>query len=289
MKFIKTGKLDPNILESKLDLQPFQGVQKVLLRLNCLLGLINDYYPNKLGEFVTNLQAELRKLIVEKQEEHEETINLLEDLSNLKDYPELAELVLQHYLQVLQIPENADWKKETMKVVQKNEFLSFLLPRYYNLLALIKTIGREEAVKLYRRYESKFLKNRGDPYLGDYIGAKEIFEGATQPTQNPGPWVMIRGITPNGKYFFRNENCMWIDVLADLPDKEMKYLICCYGDYQNANYRSGQSVVLTMEHSIALGDPYCSRVLHDTAADWDLRHPPKEFWDNLEYTELEKS
>ena len=30
------------------------------------------------------------------------------------------------------------------------------------------------------------------------------------------------------------------------------------------------------------GDPYCSRVLHDTRVDYDLRHPQKEFWDNFE-------
>jgi hypothetical protein len=39
---------------------------------------------------------------------------------------------------------------------------------------------------------------------------------------------------------------------------------------------------LTMEHTIAQGDQYCSRVLHDTRVDWNLKHPPKEFWDNIE-------
>ncbi|MCG3224149.1 MAG: hypothetical protein H7647_06760 [Candidatus Heimdallarchaeota archaeon] len=36
-----------------------------------------------------------------------------------------------------------------------------------------------------------------------------------------------------------------------------------------------------MEHTLMEGDPYCSRVLHDTRIDYDLRHPPKEFWDNF--------
>jgi len=34
-----------------------------------------------------------------------------------------------------------------------------------------------------------------------------------------------------------------------------------------------------MEHTIAQGDPYCSRV------DWNLAHPPKEFWDNMKASE----
>ncbi len=40
-----------------------------------------------------------------------------------------------------------------------------------------------------------------------------------------------------------------------------------------------------MEHTIAQGDPYCSRVIHDTRVDWNLAHPPKEFWDNMKASE----
>jgi hypothetical protein len=29
------------------------------------------------------------------------------------------------------------------------------------------------------------------------------------------------------------------------------------------------------------GDPYCSCIFHDTRIDWDLKHPPKEFWDSI--------
>jgi hypothetical protein len=78
-----------------------------------------------------------------------------------------------------------------------------------------------------------------------------------------------------------NENCLWIEALTDLDDSELKYLVCCYGDYQSAQHHYNQHIILTMEHTIAQGDPYCSRVLHDTREDWDLRHPQKEFWDNL--------
>ncbi|GAH04656.1 unnamed protein product, partial [marine sediment metagenome] len=56
--------------------------------------------------------------------------------------------------------------------------------------------------------------------------------------------------------------------------------VCCYGDYEKfKNYHD--SIILTMEHTIAQGDPYCSRVLHDTRVDWDLHHPPKSFWDSM--------
>ncbi|MHA2246357.1 MAG: hypothetical protein ACXADY_15560 [Candidatus Hodarchaeales archaeon] len=75
-------------------------------------------------------------------------------------------------------------------------------------------------------------------------------------------------------------NCTWVEALEEFPDSELKYLVCCYGDYEGVKMRD-ESLILTMEHTIAQGDPYCSRVVHDTRVDYDLRHPPKKFWDNL--------
>ena len=85
----------------------------------------------------------------------------------------------------------------------------------------------------------------------------------------------------DGKYAFRNDTCVFLNAIGDdLPDTELKYYVCCYGDYEKfKNYHD--SIILTMEHTIAQGDPYCSRVLHDTRVDWDLQHPPKSFWDSM--------
>jgi hypothetical protein len=86
-----------------------------------------------------------------------------------------------------------------------------------------------------------------------------------------------------GKYAFKNENCpTCADATTDLPDVEFKYLVCCYGDYAGFRAHLGEHIILTMEHTIIQGAPYCSRVLHDTRIDYDLRHPPTEFWDNFE-------
>jgi hypothetical protein len=97
---------------------------------------------------------------------------------------------------------------------------------------------------------------------------------------NPSEWVIVHGMIADGKYAFRNDNCFWVGSLDDLSDSEIKYYICCYGDYESAR-NNHESIVLTMEHTIAKGNPYCSRVMHDTRVDYDLRHPPKEFWDNM--------
>jgi hypothetical protein len=95
-------------------------------------------------------------------------------------------------------------------------------------------------------------------------------------------WEIVHAMIADGKYALRNDNCVFLTAIGDdLPDTELKYYVCCYGDYENFKIHH-DSVILTMEHTIAQGDPYCSRVMHDTRVDWDLRHPPKSFWDSME-------
>ncbi len=108
-----------------------------------------------------------------------------------------------------------------------------------------------------------------------------IFAKAIEPKDVPSDWEIVHGMAGDGKYAFRNDTCVFINAIGeDLPDLELKYYVCCYGDYEKfKNYHD--SIILTMEHTIAQGNPYCSRVLHDTRVDWDLRHPPKSFWDGM--------
>ena len=170
---------------------------------------------------------------------------------------------------------------DNVKVKQGDYFRSFLIPSYYYLLVLTETIGREEAIKLFKRYISHFLRDQKTLSYIDYTTLEDLFEKRKKASQSPSDWVIVIGLSSNDKYYFRNDNCLWIDVLEDLPDSELKYYICCYGDYQNANTYSNENTVLTMKHTIAQGDPYCSRVKHDTRYDWNLEHPDREFFDKL--------
>jgi hypothetical protein len=142
-------------------------------------------------------------------------------------------------------------------------------------------LGRNVAIKLYKRYTSYFYTQLGKPEKHNYVNLQQLYEKVSKQTSPPSDWVIVRGLMDNGKYFYLNENCLWVEALPDIKDKELMYLICCYGDYQNAQRYYNPHVILTMEHTIAQGNPYCSRVLHDTQEDWDLRHPEKAFWDKL--------
>ncbi|MFX0090179.1 MAG: L-2-amino-thiazoline-4-carboxylic acid hydrolase [Candidatus Hodarchaeota archaeon] len=283
MKIFRSGELMSNALEHEVEIQAYTFVKReALKRLNFILGFVADQKPSVITKYMKNLQNQYQKLV---QEDFIKKLGIrlkeiIDEFDYLQRNPELARLSLNFYLQNLQLPENIDWIKEKTNVVNKDYLHSFLLPRYYNLVALIETIGREEAIKLYKKYVTHFLIERRKTNESEFVDLETLFESRRKPQDKPSEWVIVHALLNEGKYAYRNDNCTWVGALEELPDAELKYLICCYGDYEGAKMRD-ESLILTMEHTIAQGDPYCSRVLHDTRVDYNLRHPPREFWDNL--------
>jgi hypothetical protein len=287
MKVFKTGEIKPDALEMIKDLQPYEYfTREAFNRLNFIIGFVEEQKPKIKAKFIENLIAQYKKLVKEDFVKKKK-INLKEILTDFKllqKLPELAQLSLNFYLQNLQLDDDVDWKKDKAKVVNKNLLYSFLLPRYYNLSTLIETMGREEGIKLYKRYITHFLIDRLKNQEDRYKNIDELYENRRKPSTTVSEWSIYYGLINDGKYFYRNNNCTWADALADFSDKELVYLVCCYGDYEGVKSHN-KHFILTMEHTIAEGDPYCSRVIHDTRVDYDLRHPQKEFWDNLKTDE----
>lgn len=283
MEKITTGKINPNALSRILEVQPIDRLEnEILKRLNYILGFIENKDPKILDKFIMNLTKQYKEIVKTNfvKDSSFDITKQFAKFNHLHKYPELAEVSLNFYLQTLQTPNDNNWIKDKVKTKQENQLRSFLLPRYNNLLALIAAAGREEAIKLYKQYITHYLIDRVSENESTFVDMPTLFERRKQTKDNPSEWEIVCGLLNEGKYFYRNNNCTWVDALVDYPDSELKYYICCYGDYEGAKFYHN-SVILTMEHTIAQGDPYCSRVLHDTRIDYDLRHPPKEFWDNL--------
>ena len=283
MKYVRMGEFQPDALNKLHELQPMEEFKRSHLnRIDTLFAMVQEEYPDKLEKFVSHLMQNYEQLMNNITiSEYTLPVTLLEDKKLIKNYPKLASYILNYYLHLLNISGDIDWTTERGKTSQRNFFRAFLIPRYYNLEILIKTIGREDGIKLYKKYVSHFFIQLGKPDNHNFVDLKQHYEKAIQPSSPPSEWVVVRGLMDNGKYFYMNQNCLWVDALTDLEDQELKYLVCCYGDYQSAQRHYDQHIILTMEHTIAQGDPYCSRVLHDTREDWDLKHPPTEFWDKL--------
>ena len=285
MSYLRIGKYNPKALDKEMEIQPFENSRKNSLhRLNYLLGFIKEKKPSILEDFISNLENRLSELVKKNfiTENSIEAKKFYEDFKNLKENQKLADLTLNFYLQMLDARNITDWLIDNASVLTGNYFRSFLVPMYYNVLALTETIDRKEAVKLYKQYITHYLIDKqANIKENRYESAEAIFERRKQDKDSDSPWVIVCGMWKDGKYFYRNDNCLWIDALTEYPDSELKYLVCCYGDYEGAKIGYNSNFILTMEHTIAQGDKYCSRVVHDTLVDWDLRHPPTEFWDNI--------
>lgn len=289
MKFQKYGKRITNLLDKEVEFQPIDFAMKSpFKRLNYLLELIKERKPSIFTDYVKNLKLKLKSLVKEDiiSKKILNIDELVSNFDNLKEHPELAKYNLNYFLQILQLSEKDDWINKKVKILNKNYLRSFLIPKYYNLQALSETIDRDEAFQLYKFYVTKFINDNLSPNrkIFDTMEAfKDHFE--IDKKEITIGWYGILSEVKNGKFFFRKDNCLWAEALMDLPDTEIKYLICCYGDFQAALTRSNDSFVLTMKHTIVEGDPYCDCIYHDTSIDWDLTHPSKEFWDNLDPSE----
>ncbi|MFW9977431.1 MAG: L-2-amino-thiazoline-4-carboxylic acid hydrolase [Candidatus Thorarchaeota archaeon] len=281
MKFYRSGEFKEDILNKLVEINPkMQARQFLLSRLDYLLGFLENH-PDYLIAFVEELDAQYQALLnTDQTSEKDIDFGELEKMTkNLREYPSLLKNATNYYLQTLNIQSDMSWDT-VMEVPNRNYHQAFLHPRYYSLLSLINIMGRKEAIKLWKRFVTQYIIDNRTPREPPFVDLETLLQERMTPEEEPSDWVVIKGMIADGKYAYRNDNCLWVDSLEDLPDSEIKYYVCCYGDYEAArNYHD--SIVLTMEHTIANGDPYCSRVLHDTRIDYDLGHPPKDFWDNM--------
>ncbi|MGY5860719.1 MAG: L-2-amino-thiazoline-4-carboxylic acid hydrolase [Candidatus Thorarchaeota archaeon] len=281
MKFVKTGKYRPDTLERLVEIDPLKEIQNRFKRMNYFLGFIKERIPEIFPEYVNSLIVKYQDLLEDerKKADSPNLDELVSEYPHLKEHLELTRLVMNYIIQILQLP--AETKLEKIEVVNRNYFRSWSHHNYHALLVLTETLDRADAIALYKKFVTHHTLENRDPNRKTADNAEIIYEKAIEPKETPSDWEIVHTMIGEGKYAFRNDTCVFLNAIGDsLPDLELKYYVCCYGDYEKfKNYHD--SIVLTMEHTIAQGDPYCSRVLHDTRVDWDLRHPPKDFWDDM--------
>ncbi len=280
MKFVRTGKHRPEALDRIIEIDTLKEARWRLKRMDYLLGFIKERMPKVFPRYLVNLSIKYQDLLDEERKSTNpfDIDDFLSDNQNIGN-SNIIWMVTSYLLQILQLPADASPGKHN--VVNRNYFRSFSHISYPNLLVLTETIGREEAIALYKRFVTQYYTDERNPNRMMYDNLETLYEKHIQPQENPSDWVIVRGMIADGKYAWRNDNCLFLESQNDLPDAELKYYISCYGDFERAK-DFHDSVILTMEHTIAQGDPYCSRIYHDTRVDWDLKHLPKIFWDSME-------
>jgi len=282
MKYELVGIPDETALDRP---QKLDGVERVLQsplkRLNSLLGLLMKQTPESVEEYASNLESKFSGLVgtnyvVERSIDLKHHMN---ELEYIKEYPTLAEISLNYLLGELKMPIDSEWSDD-MQVVQRDYLRAFLSSRYHNVDVLTETVGREQAIKIYKEHFEKVTEQWVEKAEERYKNLDEFVKDTkTEDPENPG-WMRLVGEAENGKVVFRKDTCLWADAMQEYPDSELKFLVCCYGDY--TSIKSGnRNFALTMEHSIAGGHPYCDCVVYDTRINNEFEHPPDEFFANL--------
>lgn len=284
MKFRVNGVHDPNALEILREVHPLEFAKRSPLnRLNFLLRLIQKYIPESFDPYVTNLQQRYESLINSNlvEERAIDTTSLVAEYDILKAYPTLVSSNLNYFLHELQPPPSTDWSNERVEVSQRNQLRAFLCPKYQNILVLTETIDRKDAIELYKMYHDEFMRYVKTQQGRQFETLEDMAKQWNQEEakQNPG-LIRIISDVEDGKLFLRKDTCVWNDAIADLDDVELKYYICCYGDFESARLLN-KHFVMTMEHTIVEGHPYCDCVFHDTRINSDLSHPSDEFFASI--------
>ncbi|MCE7739186.1 MAG: L-2-amino-thiazoline-4-carboxylic acid hydrolase [Candidatus Heimdallarchaeota archaeon] len=285
MKFTQTGTFKENSLEKIIAIKPLEKIEEVLLsKLDYFIGFVAKENSEIITDYVKNLTEKYQGLVEKDFSKNSfgELEKIFSKFLNLIQYPDLNKASLNYYLHLLQIKERGEWETNEVEISMKALIQAWIYPSYYFLEALAETIGREDAVKLFKRYITNYYIDHPSPDRDKFVSLEKMLENRLSGDTTSSEWVIVHTMLEEGKYAFKNKNCpTCVDSMKDLPDVEFKYLACCYGDYEKFRAIYSDHIILTMEHTLMEGDSYCSRVLHDTRIDYDLRHPPKEFWDNF--------
>ena len=285
MKFTQTGAFRENTLAELVAINPLEEVRTILLdKFDYLIGFVAREDPGAIADYVKNLAEKYWGLVDDSSGDFSGVITgLLAECANLEQHPDLSRASINYYLHLLQLEDKGGWQEAEEEIPMKALVQAWIYPSYYSLQTLAETVGRRGAVRLFKRYITNYYIDHPSPERDRFVNLEKMLEDRLSGDTTSSEWVIVHTMLKEGKYAFKNENCpTCADATTDLADVEFKYLVCCYGDYAKFRAYYSDHIILTMEHTIVGGDPYCSRVLHDIRVDYDLRHPPKEFWDSFE-------
>ncbi len=282
MEFRRVGEYSPAYLEKRQEHQLLEFAKRFLRKFDNLLRAVKEQKPRILAQYVANLESRYDELLkIDYLALREVDIApLLAGLARLTEFPQLARFYLNYHIQLLHLADDKRWETEKVAVTYQLLLRSALIPQYTNLEVLTETIPRDEAIRVFKHHIDDYVQEGLADQQDRYQNLEEFRENAIRPNPEDSPWERVVGEVEDGKLIIRKECCYWDEALEDLADRELKYLVCCHGDFENIR-SSNKCFKLTMEHTIARGDPYCDCVVYDTRITKDFIHPPRAFFDSI--------
>jgi len=282
MKFKQAGDNRPELLGKVQEHTPLEFVKRLLKNIDHLLGVVGEQKPESLATYTANLEARYQQLV---KTDYVSSKNIdvspfITELAHLSKFPRLAGVFLNYHFQLLQLPRENEEKNEVIEITHRVFLRSALIPQYINLQVLTKTVARDEAIQIYKRHVTHYVRKRIADQEDLFQTLEELREDSFKTDPENPIWLRVVGEVEAGKLIIRKDCCYWANAIEDLSDSELKYLVCCYGDFESVRTYN-KRFKLTMEHTIVAGDPYCDCVYYDTRITKDFTHPPKEFFDSI--------
>jgi hypothetical protein len=266
--------------EKMQEYQPREHAELRLKSFNHLLGVVKARQSKILADYVANLTARYQRLITDEYLalRDVDVSALLTELAHLREQPSLASLYLNYNFQLLQLAKGTKWKQAKVNVTLRTFMRARYIPIYTNLQVLTETLPRDQAIQLFKDYTNDYMRKR----VADMDDRYQTLDGLREMFLQMGEWGVVGNVSKvqDGKLIMRRDTCLHHALLEDLPDPELKYLTCCYGDYEGVR-SFNKHFKLTMHHTLVNGDPYCDCVYYDTRITQDFTHPPKAFFDRI--------
>ncbi|NHJ49067.1 MAG: hypothetical protein FK733_14870, partial [Asgard group archaeon] len=193
----------------------------VYKRLDFLLGFIKKKNEKIFKDYVNQLIVDFQSLS-EFSSIGEYTISNLANYKNINSNKKLAQLHGDLLRQILGISKEQANSDNEIEVPSRIYWRAVILTKIYQLVSLVNTIGRKDAIELFKKYLDQYyvhIKSTFKYYETLDELYKEHLEDAKTSTNNE--FSVTYSSVENGVYIIRNDNCPAVEALDDFEDKEL--------------------------------------------------------------------
>ncbi|NHK32606.1 MAG: hypothetical protein FK730_14730 [Asgard group archaeon] len=285
MKFEEFGNKIENVL---LTAAPVALAESNIFNvLKLLLQKINDEKPDIYQSFIDIIAKKLMKKTMNKyfQKESKRLSDEISKYEGLSENYDFVKLHLNYMIEILGINEEQFWKNEKTAFPSENFMKSLFVLFYLHHETLNELLGRKEGIKFYRESVDKYnyvinaiLQKERDKDLESMREADKEWL-----PRNPYGRIRLYSEVKDGRLIRICKNCEKFSALKNIEiasDKELLYNILCYMHIPLAKVWN-PNFVLTIEKSIARGDPYCAYIYNDMREREDTQPPAGKYLDEI--------
>jgi len=283
MKFEQYGKEVENL---EIKTNPFEFAESNLFKkLDNIYGYIKKKRPDIYDELIRKITLKLMEIpkkgnFTSKSEKIVERITQGEFLSENQD---LVLIHLNIFVDTLGFTDKEYWQNKEFKIPARNFVHAANDLSYLYLSTLVDIIGKVEAIKLYKETVDNYVKVYDTNQVNIFTDLEDMRQKFIRWTENsPYGRVRLTSTVENGQWIKICRNCEKVQNLDNLEelDGDLMYAISCYCHEPLAKMWN-KNFVLTLNETIAKGDPFCSYVYHDKTIVDNIEHPPREFFEEI--------